>query len=100
MPEEQGPIFEWDQLKSERNVVERGFDFEYACRVFDGDTLEREDTRHAYAEVRIVAIGEIGDEIYVVVYASGGDIRRMISARRASRRERDAYREAFTGRNL
>lgn len=99
MPEEQGPIFEWDQLKSERNVVERGFDFEYACRVFDGDTLEREDTRHAYAEVRIVAIGEIGDEIYVVVYTPRGDIRRIISARRASRRERDAYREAFTGRN-
>jgi len=37
-------IFEWAQEKNEKNVVERGFDFEYACRIFDGDIIEWDDT--------------------------------------------------------
>ena len=37
-------IFEWDQEKNEKNVIERGFDFEYACRIFDGDIIEWDDT--------------------------------------------------------
>ena len=37
--------FSWDQAKSEENLRLRGFDFEFASLVFQGATLEREDSR-------------------------------------------------------
>jgi len=96
---EEGLIFEWDQAKSDRNFTERGFDFAYAARIFEGDVLEWEDTRRDYGEPRVVAIGEIDEEVYIVVYTPRKAVRRIISARPASRRERDVYREAFASRD-
>ena len=99
MPPKQGPLFEWDQTKSDKNLAERGFDFAYASRIFDGDVLEWEDTRRDYSERRVVAIGEVDKEVYVVVYTPRGEVRRIISARPASRRERNAYHQTFASRN-
>ena len=64
-----------------------------AC--FEGDRLEYEDRRRDYGEHRYVAVGEVDGEVLFVVYAWRGADRRIISARRASRRERDAYCETF-----
>jgi uncharacterized DUF497 family protein len=36
-------LFEWDEAKSPRNRTERGFNFEYACRIFAGPVIEEED---------------------------------------------------------
>lgn len=91
--------FEWDDAKSERNFRERGIDFEYACRVFEGDVLERDDTRRNYGERRLIAVGEVDGETLTVVYTWRGETRRIISVRRADRRERHAYREAFGSAN-
>jgi uncharacterized DUF497 family protein len=89
-------VFEWDEAKSRDNLEKRGFDFEYAARIFKGgDLLEYEDRRRGYGERRFVAIGEIEGEILFVVYTWRGASRRIISARLASRRERDAYRQTF-----
>ena len=49
--------FEWDEAKSDANLKERGFDFEFASLIFDGQTLEVEDRRTDYGERRMVAIG-------------------------------------------
>jgi uncharacterized DUF497 family protein len=98
MTSTRGPMFEWDQAKSEENLAKRGVDFAHASRIFDGDVLEWKDTRRDYREARIVAIGEVDDEIYVVVYTMRGEVLRIISARLASRRERNAYRQTFAGR--
>jgi uncharacterized protein len=92
-------VFEWDEAKSRRNLEERGFDFEFAARIFTGDLLEYEDRRRNYSERRIVNVGEIDSEIFVVVHTQRGANRRIISARQANRRERDAYRKAFGQRN-
>lgn len=91
--------FTRDPAKSDANLDERGFDFEFATLIFDGPTLERLDNRQDYGELRIVAIG-IADGIpLTVVYtdrAEGADVmRRIISARVSNRRERKAYREIF-----
>ena len=88
-------MFEWDEIKSRRNLAERGFDFEFATRVFDGLVLEEEDCRRDYRERRIIATGQIEDGYFVVVYTWRGELRRIISARSASRRERNEYRKAF-----
>ena len=96
MRRQSGLMFEWDQAKSDKNFAERGFDFEYACRIFDGDILEWDDTRRDYGERRVIAIGEVEEEVYVIVYTPREQVRRIISARPASRRERNAYHKAFT----
>ena len=91
---------EWDPEKSKANLKERGFDFAFASLIFDGPTLEKQDGRKDYGELRVVAIG-LADEIAVtVVYTDRSDdhgerIRRIISARRSNRRERKAYQAAL-----
>ena len=48
-----GRVFSWDRRKSEANLAERGFDFEFASAIFSGPTLEREDARRASKKERI-----------------------------------------------
>ena len=40
--------FDWDPTKSDRNLVQRGFDFEFATQVFLGSYVEFDDTRRDY----------------------------------------------------
>jgi uncharacterized protein len=90
-----GMGYEYDDEKSARTLRERGIDFEFAARLFDGDFIEYEDQRAAYGETRHVAIGPIDHMLFAVVYSWRGARRRIISARRASRRERRAYHQAL-----
>lgn len=91
--------FEWDPRKSVQNLLERGFDFAFASQVFEGITLEREDGRREYGEPRVVAIGMAAGVCLTVVFtdreSNGKPVRRIISARRSNRREREAYAEAL-----
>jgi uncharacterized protein len=86
-------VFEWDEEKSRWNLENRGFDFLYAARIFDGVVMEREDRRRDYGEARIVAVGSVGPDVLTVVYTRRGETRRVISARAANRKERDEYRK-------
>ncbi len=85
--------FEWDEAKSERNRVVRGLAFRVAVTMFEGYVVEREDVRHNYGEQRICAVGQVGETILVCVYTDRDGARRIISLRRANRKERDGYRE-------
>jgi uncharacterized DUF497 family protein len=93
--------FIWDPEKSERNLSERGFDFAFATLAFSGPTLERIDTRQDYGEVRRIALGLADGIPLTVVFTdraeAGEVVRRIISARVSSRRERQAYRQVFPG---
>ena len=84
--------FEWDDAKSERNRRERGFDFATAALIFSGPVQTVVDERRDYGEERIIAIGEIDGEVLVLVYTDRGQVRRIISARRANRKERETWR--------
>jgi hypothetical protein len=91
--------FSLDARKSNRNLRERGFDFEFATQIFDGSTLERVDSRRNYGERRVIALGTAQEVALTVVYTdraeAGGEIdRRIISARKSNRREREAYKKA------
>jgi uncharacterized protein len=88
--------FEWDAAKNAANLAKHGISFGDAVRIFEGPVLEKIDSRRDYGEERIAAIGlAMGLELYVV-YTSRGSKRRIISARRASKDEREAYRRACT----
>jgi uncharacterized DUF497 family protein len=89
--------FEWDEAKRAANLDKHGIDFEFAKQIFDGPTLEAEDTRRLYDEPRFGAFGHAGEEILFVIYTWRGARRRLISARKAGRYERATYTAKLTG---
>jgi uncharacterized DUF497 family protein len=90
--------FEWDPRKEARNVQKHGIAFEDAARIFTGAHLERPDEREYNGELRWIASGELGGRVLVVVYAWRGDSRRIISARKATKTEREEYHRAIYGK--
>jgi len=85
--------FEWDPVKAASNVEKHAVDFDTAADIFDDpDLLVIIDSR-TYGERRYQAIGRSQGMILMVAYTvRGEDVCRIISARRANRRERAAYR--------
>jgi uncharacterized DUF497 family protein len=82
--------FEWDTEKAAANVAKHGVTFEEAVTVFlDLDYLLIRDT---VAPDRFVAIGlSRRARVLFVVHCERGEKLRIISARRATRRERETY---------
>ena len=82
----------WDEDKNRRNVLLHGIAFEDAARIFEGPTVEQVDDRFDYGELRIYAIGVVhGIEVTVIYTEPRRDERRIISAWRSERHEREAY---------
>ena len=80
--------FEWDPAKSDATERARGISFARAAEIFAGPLIEWGDDRRPYGEVRIRAVGESAGELLHVVYTRRAEIIRIISARRANRKER------------
>ena len=84
--------FEWDEAKSDACLAHRGFDFAFAAGVFADPTLLVEvDDRRDYGEPRLVAVGRIAELHVTVVFTPRGAKLRIISARRANRKEIARY---------
>jgi hypothetical protein len=84
--------FEWDDAKAEANLAKHGIDFVDAARVFlDPRRLEVLDERRNYGEPRFHTIGVVENAVLHVTYMWRVDACRIISARRASRAERETY---------
>jgi len=58
----------FDPAKRVRTLAERGLDFEDAAIVFEGVTVEVEDTRRNYGEPRIICYGLLSGRLVVVGY--------------------------------
>lgn len=87
----------WDPKKNRGNIARHGIAFEDAVKIFDGPTLERVDDRFEYPEVRVYAIGIVNRiEITVIFTDVSPTERRIISAWKAERHEREAYWENFS----
>jgi uncharacterized DUF497 family protein len=87
------PEFRWDKNKAATNLKKHGVYFADAVSVFEDDlAFEIEDDRHE--EKRFIRLGmdAIGRHL-VVVYTWRGNNVRIISARKATRRERKQYEE-------
>jgi len=85
--------FEWDPQKAEVNIEKHGVSFEEASTVFrDTLSLTIDDPLHSTGEVRMVQIGiSHKNRLLVVVHTERGDNIRIISARKATRKERNNY---------
>ncbi len=83
-----GMEFQWDDAKNDACFERRGFDFAYAVRVFlDPHRIVAQDRRRDYGEDRYRLLGMIDGRTYVVVYTMRGSATRIISARKANRKE-------------
>ena len=77
----------YDPEKREKTLRERGLDFEDAELVFSGVTLEVEDKRKNYGEVRIICYGRLARRMVVIGYTPRGAVRHVFSMRKANDRE-------------
>lgn len=83
--------FEWDEEKDRINREKHGISFETASYVFQDEYyIEMYDFEHSIEEDRYIAIGRVG-ELLFVVFAERGEKIRLISARLATERERRLY---------
>ncbi len=88
--------FEWDPAKRIVNARRHGVDFKTATRIFEGPILERRDDRMDYGETRWIAIGIVEAIELTVCYTDRGEVRRIISARKANKNERESLYRAFS----
>lgn len=91
--------FEWDDLKNESNIAKHGISFSMAATVFDDPfIIEVIDNRIDYGEERWIAIGELNVDgvvvcVAVVVWTNRDRSVRIISARKANKREVRRYED-------
>jgi len=84
--------FEWDDEKAAGNLRKHGVSFEDARRVFeDAFAVLEVDTSLRYDEERLIITGVVNDRLLCVVHTERGERIRIISARRATRREQHDY---------
>ena len=84
--------FEWDENKNKSNQEKHGIDFKDALYVFkDKNNKISPDLRKDYGESRWKIIGKIYGSIISVIYTLREETIRIISARKASRIEREEY---------
>ncbi len=91
-----GLTFEWDSKKAQSNFRKHGVSFEEAATTFaDPLSLTIHDPDHSSArEERFVSVGHsLRQKLLVVVHCDKGERIRIISSRRATRRERVQYEE-------
>jgi uncharacterized DUF497 family protein len=84
----------YDPRKSERNLRERGLGFDMVAEFDFGSAVYSIDTRRDYGEVRTRALGFIGTTLYALAFTMRGSALRVISLRKASRKERNRYAKA------
>lgn len=86
--------YEWDARKNENNFIKHGIRFEEAVEIFRGIVFTAIDDRKDYGEIRRISIGEIYNIIIVlVVHTERNGKTRIITARRANKREAGKYHE-------
>ena len=87
--------FEWNRDKAEANLSKHGVSFDEAKTVFDDPLyIDFYDPDHSEDEDRYIIIGQSQEHrLLIVSYTEREDKIRLISAREATRTEKDAYEE-------
>jgi len=86
-------IFEWDPKKAETNLKKHGVSFEEASTAFkDPLSLTIDDPLQSSDEERLIFIGmSYNNRMLVIVHTEIRDNIRIISARKATKKERNNY---------
>jgi hypothetical protein len=86
--------FDWAPKKAAENEAKHGISFDQAIKAFDDpEALYIEDTEHSDGEIREKLIGAADDlgVVLVVFTERAADVIRIISARKATRKEKQYH---------
>lgn len=81
----------FDPAKNERNIAARGLSFELVDQLDWATASVKEDTRKDYGEIRLQVLALLGDRLYAVVVTPRGEDLRVISFRKANKKEERLY---------
>lgn len=85
---------EFDPAKNERNIRERDLPFQLVADFEFETALFQEDLRKDYPERRFVAVGFLNRRLHILCFTPIAEGIRVISFRKANRREEKHYAEA------
>jgi uncharacterized DUF497 family protein len=86
----------YDTAKNQRNINARGLSFERAADMDLGTAAILVDDRHAYGEVRYIAVNYLDDRLHVLCFTESDNGIRVISLRKANTREAKHYGKAIS----
>lgn len=84
-------MYAWDENKNQENRAKHGYDFRDVDTVFAGDCVTYRDRRFDYGEERFITLGLLEGRVIVIAHTQRGENTRIISMRKANRREQKAY---------
>ena len=85
---------DFDPAKSAKNARERGLPFDMAAELEWRRAIIFTDDRFMYGEERRIAFAPIRERLYAVCYVQRGQVRRVISFRKANKRQERLYAKA------
>ena len=85
---------DFDPLKSAANLAKHGVPLAFAVELEWEEALVWVDDRNDYGETRMIALAPRAETLYCVAFVDRGPARRIISLRRANRREVKSYVQA------
>jgi uncharacterized DUF497 family protein len=91
--------FEWDEAKRLVNLEKHGIDFIDAPELFTGGMVIALDRRIDYGEARFIGFGVLKQRVMAVVFSRRKpNLIRIISLRKANRREQKQYEQSVKDR--
>ena len=87
--------FEWSEAKRQSNLRKHGIDFRDFAGIFAGITKPVRDDRHSYGEERFLTLGLLDEHVVAVVHTETSNIIRVISIRKATKREQAMFFEGL-----
>lgn len=84
-------MYEWSEYKRLLNLRKHGLDFQDAALVLAGHTVTHGDTSAPVGEQRFISLGLLDGMVVSIVHAGAGERIRIISFRKATRHESNAY---------
>lgn len=88
--------FEWDNEKSRGNQAKHGIDFDSATALWDDGN--RVEIQSPYPlESRSILIGKLNEKLWTAIFTRRGSALRIISVRRAGKREANLYGQEKNG---
>lgn len=88
-------MFTWDEIKRQQNISKHHTDFESVWDMSWERALHTPDGRKEYGEIRFIAMAPLNDRLYVCVYTKRPEGIRIISLRKANKREEKHYAQAM-----
>ena len=84
---------EFDTHKNDTNILDRGLSFERVVNFEFEAAVFKQDTRRDYGEIRIRALGYLDGRLHALVFTDTAQGIRVISFRKANKREVLAYEQ-------